>query len=173
MFKTIIVITFSLFVITLIVKAISDFNSGRENAVKQIMGSTILIIILSFCGVQLYSYEVNLEKEKEIISNNNTIRTFNIGDVVKLKSGSPNMTITDTLKNVNISKKEVIYLYQCKWYNNDYVKDNFKEKDLIKVDNIKTLESSTPLPQKNTESDDSSYYIYILLFKIILLLFLK
>ena len=57
---------------------------------------------------------------------------FKVGDLVKLKSGGPNMTIMDTATD----QEGVKYYYTCRWHDDKsgFGERNFIEESLIAVE---------------------------------------
>ena len=95
-------------------------------------------------------YVKHSKEELKLLKENKTKRRFNIGDIVKLKSGSPNMTIKDTFTEILIDKKSVKFLYKCTWYNenkawynNTYANENFEEIELIKLKDYQLYNSKS------------------------------
>lgn len=65
---------------------------------------------------------------------------INIGDVVRLKSGGPSMTVDATTES----------RYVCVWFDNGYHRQTFDEAALEKLDGFKTKTYSVPIPQTTT-----------------------
>ncbi|MFL0096019.1 DUF2158 domain-containing protein [Tenacibaculum maritimum] len=106
-----------------------------------------IIIVLTTVGIWFgvtnaigSIFEEHSKEEVRLLKENKTNWKFNIGDIVKLKSGSPKMTIKDTITEIVVDKKLVKFLYKCTWYNenkawynNTYAIENFEQIELIKV----------------------------------------
>ncbi|SEC64664.1 Uncharacterized conserved protein YodC, DUF2158 family [Tenacibaculum sp. MAR_2009_124] len=109
--------------------------------VKNILIAIVFGLILYGITSSFGNIYVEYSKEEiKILKENKNKRLFNIGDIVMLKSGSPNMTIKDTITEIEVDKKLVKFLYKCtwynenkKWYNDNYAIENFEESELIKV----------------------------------------
>lgn len=57
---------------------------------------------------------------------------YNVGDIVKLKSGGPDMTINDVV--VGYNSKEFIGSYDCQWFAGKKLdKGRFPEESLVAV----------------------------------------
>ncbi len=49
------------------------------------------------------------------------MRTFVVGDVVRLKSGGPQMVVSEVVSATNPNTKELVEVVSCRWFNSEQV----------------------------------------------------